>query len=364
VTTNSEALSSKLQQRIAATGPLTFHDWMAAALYDAEFGYYCVPSTQRWGRSGDYRTSPESSVLFGATFARYFVQLYEELGQPDRWTLLESGAGAGHFARSVLETFQQRFPTLVRTTRYVIDERSEDSRRLARERLHPFVVTFESLASLASLKVGIVFANELLDAFPVHRVVMHEGKLREFYVGLDSENKFAWSTGEPSTRRLLAYFEQAGVPLAEGQIAEVNLQLEGWLQLVAENLERGFLVLVDYGSDTADLFQSPNRRDGTLRTFQRHQLTTDLLAQPGGQDLTSTIDWSFVKSTAQKLGFQLREFERQDKFLLHAGILEELELRAFETPDEAARIQLRTEARSMILPGGMAESFQVLVLEK
>jgi SAM-dependent MidA family methyltransferase len=339
---------------------------MAAALYDPDHGYYFGPGRARWGREGDYRTSPERSILFAATFARYFASLHELLGAPAEWTIVEAGAGAGDFAAGILETLQNHFPKLSRATNYLIDERSEASRVLARERLQRFdaQVRFESLAELAPIDAGVIFANELLDAFPVHRLTVRDGKLCEFYVGVDSHEDFEWRLGELSTTRLAEYSATLGFELAEGQIAEVNLDAEAWLELAARRLKSGFLVLVDYGAEAAELYHSPARHQGSLRSFRNHQFTNNPLAQPGEQDLTTTIDWSFVRSVAERVGFRVANFERQDTFLLGAGILEELELRTDESTVAGENVKLRTEAREMILPSGMAASFQVLVLER
>jgi SAM-dependent MidA family methyltransferase len=126
-------LAARLRDRIRrAGGALSFHDWMQAALYDEREGYYCRADRTRWGGSGDYRTSAEQSVLFGAAFARYFAEIYEEFGAPDRFTIIEAGAGAGDFAQNVLRTLYDNFPHVFRKTLYVIDETSEDARVRAR----------------------------------------------------------------------------------------------------------------------------------------------------------------------------------------------------------------------------------------
>src|SRR5688572_24827646 len=136
---------------------------MQTALYDEHQGYYRRHDRRRWGREGDYRTSPERSALFAATFARYFATLYEELGSPSRWVICEAGAGEGSFARRVLETFQVRFPQVFQATNYVIDEVNSSA-----SRLEPFAeqVQFTSLKDVGPLAPGIIFSNELLDAFP------------------------------------------------------------------------------------------------------------------------------------------------------------------------------------------------------
>src|SRR5919206_5310783 len=121
-------LEARLLERIRRGGALTFRDWMASALYDEREGYYSRTGFERWGRAGDYRTSPERSPLFASTFARYFVKLHEELGSPNTFTLIECGGGAGHFARGVLDTLRRDAPQVYDSIRYVFDETSSDSR--------------------------------------------------------------------------------------------------------------------------------------------------------------------------------------------------------------------------------------------
>ena len=359
-------LIRKLQERIRASGAITFRDWMAVALYDSKRGYYCSPGIARWGRKGDYRTSPERSVLFAATFARYFAELYRKVASPDRWNVVEAGAGAGDFALGLLENLQKRSPEVSRITRYVIDEKSDDSRRVLRERLRSFdaQVEYAPIDSLTSIDPGIIFANELLDAFPVHRVTMSEGELREFYVVLDDKGEFTWQRGPLSCERLAQHLKRPELHLAESQVAEVNLEIEDWLGLVASKLSKGYLILVDYGAEASLLYNARSRSRGTLRSFYRHQFVENVLANPGQQDITTTIDWTWVKEVSQKLGFTVVQFEVQDQFLMGAGILDELELLSDEVENEAEKVKLRFHAREMILPAGMAESYQVLVLSK
>jgi SAM-dependent MidA family methyltransferase len=360
-------LAGALRERIRREGAITFRDWMAAALYDADGGYYCRQDLVRWGRAGDYRTSPERSPLFAATFARYFATLYEELRAPEVLTIIEAGAGAGHFALTLLEALQRTFPHVFAATRYIIDEASLDASRRARERLALFTERVE-MRRLSEIETafdnGIVFANELLDAFPVHRVRVRGGKLLELYVGLDRTGAFCLLEREPSTPRLAAYFERVGVRLQEGQLAEVNLEAQEWMQCAARAIERGYLITVDYGAEAVELYQTPHRRQGTLRAFHRHQFAEDLLARPGEQDLTTTVDWTFILKAGEALGLRRVSFERQDKFLLRAGLLDQLELMTAQINSEAEAITLRTSARELILPGGMSESFQVLVQRK
>jgi SAM-dependent MidA family methyltransferase len=360
------SLTDRLRERIRLEGPITFHEWMKVALYDSELGYYCRPGREKWGRAGDYRTSAERSVLFAATFARYFAKLYEQLGSPAAWSVVEVGAGAGHFAEGVLETLRKRFQQIFSATRYIIDEASLDSRSRSSQQLQRFgeQVQFKRLEELEPMDAGIIFSNELLDAFPVHRVTMQAGELREFFVGLNSGEDFEWVIAEPSTGRLVEHFGQLDCPLVEGQVAEANLGIEDWFRVAAAKLTSGYIVTVDYGAEASELYDPSSRCEGTLRAFHRHRIDADVLARPGEQDITSSIDWTFVKRNGARFGLESIVFERQDRFLLTAGLLEELEMRVHDAADESERLRLRTSAREMILPGGMATSFQVLVQKK
>ncbi|HEY0404169.1 MAG TPA: SAM-dependent methyltransferase [Pyrinomonadaceae bacterium] len=360
-------LGHSLRQRILRDGPLPFNDWMEAALYDAEDGYYSRRDLARWGRDGDYLTSPVRSSLFAATFARYFAGLYEELGAPARWTIIEAGAGAGHFAAGVLETLRRDYPKAFASARYMIDEASADSIERARARLARFGerVAFGRLREMAApAETAIIFANELLDAFPAHRVLMRDGRLRELCVGCDASGRFVWLECSPSTPRLDAYFRQLQITLAEGQTAEVNLAAEDWIARSAALFERGFLIAVDYGAEAEELFNSPDRRSGTLRAFRQHQFSDDVLARPGEQDLTATVNWTSIRNACAAASLQTTLFERQDKFLLQAGLLEQLERLTAGAQSEAEAVSLRAEARHMILPDSMSASFQVLVQKK
>ena len=360
---------------------MTFRDWMASALYDEREGYYSRPDLERWGRAGDYRTSPEHTPLFASTFARHFAKLHEQLGSPDSLALIEAGGGAGRFARGVLDTLRRDAPRLFDSIRYIFDETGPDSRSRARALLEPYSerVEFRSVRDLNAdaphptadaqsttprPAAFIVFSNELLDAMPAHRVVMRAGVLRELYVVEGAGGRFDWAEAEPSTPRLAEHFARLGLTLREGQYAEINLDAVEWLARVASLEGRGFVVTVDYGDDARGLFDAPHRRAGTLRAFSGHQMIDDLLANPGAQDLTTTVNWTQIIAAGEAAGLKTIALERLDSFLMKAGLLEQLERECALARDEAGRSALKLGAREMILPSGMAASFQVLVQKK
>ena len=357
------SLAERLRESIRREGAITFHDWMKAALYDPNGGYYQRADRTRWGREGDYRTSPERSELFAATFAHYFAGLHEEL---NGLTIVECGAGNGSFASGVLSTLRDQFPSIATGTRYIVYDLSEDALNQVRERLADFEtrVEFYSDWDQVSVSRGVYFANELLDAFPVHRVVKKDETISELFVDVDTNNNFVWTTGPLSTPRLTEFIRAQALNLANDQIVEINLQIDDWLTQVATKLEHGYLITVDYGADAVELYDASRRPEGTLRGFARHGFVDDLLVRPGDYDLTTSVNWTQVKTVSANLGFQVVEFTSQDKFLMKAGLLDQLEYRINRAETEAEKTALTIGAREMILPGGMAESFQVLVLKR
>ena len=362
----SSTLAEELAERIRREGKITFHDWMNAALYHPTLGYYNRSDLKRWGREGDYRTSPERSELFAATFARYFVNLYERMGRPAKFTIVEMGAGNGKFAAGVLGKLQKDFRSVFDILDYVVMEASQDATQRSAEELTGFHghVQFVDSSDIPVIQSGIVFSNELLDAFAVHRVKSIEGQLKELYVGLNASGQFVWVADELSSEEVRRYCEANLPTLLDGQVVEVNLTIEGWLQLLAERFVNGYLVSVDYGAEAKVLYNASVRREGTLRAFSRHEFVDDVLSAPGEYDITSTVNWTHVKAEGEKRGFAVDEFAPLDKFLMNVGVLDELERGLNTAVNEGARSSLTTAAREMILPGGMASSFQVLVQRK
>lgn len=361
-----DPLAERLRARISQQGPITFRQWMAAALYDQRDGYYCRADRTPQGHAGDYRTAPETSPLFAATFAFYFSKLFADLKWPPSLTIFESGAGSGEFAHGVLNSLRTNSPEVLAVTNYVIDEVSPPARRRAAARLAEFSdrVTFRRLVDIDTpATAGIVFSNEVLDAFPVHRVIKRDGNLRELCVALNQNSDFVWVQCDLE-KSVAEYCERAGINLSEGQIAEINLDAEQFVARAAGLLDRGYVVTVDYGAERNDLLGDPNRHQGTLRSFRRHQLIDDVLARPGEQDLTTTIDWTQIKETGDRFGLRTLRLERLDQFLLGQGLISLLMEMTTSTHDSAEALQLTTSSRELILPTGLAASFQVCVQER
>ena len=371
------SLEARLRERIQREGPISFYEWMKSALYDERDGYYCAARV-RQGRAGDYRTAPEMSSLFAATFAGYFAKLFAKLGSPEQFTIIEMGAGPGEFAKGVLTTLQCEYREVFDAASYIVEEFSASSRADCVARLTEFSdrVTVRSPTvregNLRELTLseagasdgitGVIFSNELIDAFPVNRVVMRDGGLRQLFVGFD-DSQFVWRETELD-EPVAAYCERIGLKLREGQIAEINLDADAFVAHAASLLERGYVITVDYGAERTALLNSVERQQGTLRAFRAHQFADDILAHPGQQDLTTTIDWTQMKEAGDRHRLRAVRFNRLDQFLSDSGLLHRIETIVQTTTDVAAAAQLTASAREMILPGGMASAFQVLIQEK
>ncbi len=353
-----------IKERIKRRGAISFCEWMDAALYKPSDGYYINENKIRQSREGDYRTAPELSPLFAQTFARYFASLFEDLGAPKEFTIIECGAGNGVFAFEVLKTLKNQYKKVFNSTRYFIDEISVPLRERIKRKLEPFneQVDFCHFESVENC-VGVIFSNELIDAFPVHRVVMRDGKLKELFVNLDSKDNF-YLTEKPLTEKLVEYLERNNVNLREGQIIEVNIRANAWLKKSSSVLKHGFVVTVDYGSEQQELYDYDLRPDGTLRAFQSHRFVDEFLSKIGEVDLTSTINWTAFKKVGEGNGLKTICHESLDKFLLRIGLLEQLEIASKNIETEAGKIKLRSNVKELILPFGLGASQQVLVQEK
>jgi SAM-dependent MidA family methyltransferase len=359
-------LAARLRARIRRDGPISFHDWMQAALYDERDGYYIRPDLIRQGRAGDYRTAPETSPLFAATFAQYFMKSYFDLGAPRQWTIVEAGGGTGEFAHGVLTSLQSNFPKIFEATRYLIDEVGPEARVRAGARLAQFGdrVEFRRLCEISEpFEHGIIFSNELIDAFPVQRVIGRGEVLRELCVSVNEAGEFAWVTSD-LTDKVAAYCADIGLHLSEGQVFEVNLAAEDFLSRAAAVLTEGLVITVDYGATRDELLNGPDRFAGTLRAFHRHQFVNNVLANPGTQDLTTTVDWTQMQRSGASHGLETLRLERLDLFLLGEGLFEALSDLSTQMAHPADLINLQTGAREMIRPDGLAASFQVLVQRK
>jgi SAM-dependent MidA family methyltransferase len=351
-----------LTDLIRERGPLTVAAFMDAALYHPEAGYY-ARAAQRSGRAGDFFTNVDVGPLFGTLLARQIAEMAHCLdGSPDApFDLVEAGAGNGRLSRDILSGLSDEAPDVLARTRLHLVEASPTARLSARDTLGSFVAHLTTASiDLPETFEGVLLANELLDAMPVHQVVMHEDGLREMYVD-HSDGRLVLCEGSPSTPRLARYFSDLGIDLEPGWRAEVSLAAIDWIRHAIGNMTRGFALLVDYGHPAAELY-SATHSTGTLTSYMRHTspgpepsaASPPWLTSPGEQDLTAHVDFTSVIRAGQAAGAVTLGFMDQT-YLLMALAADRLSM--FSVRD---RLALKT----LLMPGGLGSTMKVLMLGK
>ncbi len=337
----------------AAGGALPFADFMALALYAPGLGYYSA-GARKFGAGGDFTTAPEMSPLFGRCVARQCHEVLDVTGG----SILEFGAGTGALAATVLETLAA-LETL--PERYFILEVSADLRARQRERLAqlpaPLAARVAWLDRLPETPLsGVILANEVLDALPCERFVVRSAGAHRLGVGLDA----AGALREVELAEVLELpegLEAAALP--EGYRGELCTALRPWIASLAAILERGLVLACDYGQPRSALYH-PDRLDGTLLCHFRHRAHGDPLVNVGVQDLTAWVDFTAVAEAAVDAGLEVAGFATQAAFLLALGIERDV---AGETV-ETARYARASEARRLLMPTEMGESFKAIALTR
>jgi SAM-dependent MidA family methyltransferase len=319
---SNPVLVERIADEIRRSGPMSFARFMHRALYEHEHGYY-ESAVAGPGRTGDFLTAPESHPIFGWTIARGLEEVWERLGRPGRFVVREHGAGTGALAVGILEGLRRSGSELLPAIRYqAID--------IARPRLEAFTARLREAGFESHLEppdgrpaTGVVLANELLDALPMHLVEGSAEGLRERFVALDadpadSENPFTFVVGPPSTPALAERLASEGIELEPGQRAEICLELDAWVDRAAAPLERGLVLVIDYGAPADDLYAPA--RGSTLRAYHRHRVHGDPLVAIGRQDLTAHVDLTAVERAATRAGLSPLGRTRQAELLAGLGI--------------------------------------------
>lgn len=362
--TSPSAAEGEIRRRIAARGAISFAEFMELALYWPEGGYYTHHGATT-GPGGDFLTASDTSAAFGETLARQVAAVWEALGRPPGFELVEAGPGRGLLAADLLRGLAAAAPELHATLTMTLDEISPTLRALQRERLAPLLPGARLRWEEGGLPgrrerswTGVMVANELLDALPVHRVRRRGPALREVFVGAGESGELVEVEADPGPA-VLAFADRFGAAPAEGDEAEAGLAAERWVEAAARSLERGVLLFIDYGHEASELYSAARRR-GTLLAYHRHRVSEDLLARVGEQDLTAHVSWTAVDEAASRAGLDGPFRTTQDRFLLALGLGERF--RDLSEPVRAGdRGALREQLalKTLILPEGMGRRFQV-----
>jgi len=345
---HSEAVAAFIRERIEASGGwISFADFMELALYAPGLGYYSAGSV-KLGASGDFVTAPEISDLFSRCVARQCADVLAATGGD----ILELGAGTGRMASCVLRSLADLG---VLPDRYAILEVGADLADRQRARLQDLppdlrdrVIWLDRLPSTPMR--GVILANEVLDALPVQRFIVRNGVAHELGVVL-SAGDFRWQESSAGLADIPA------TDLPDGYVSEACPRINPWLSAIAGTLAQGAILLFDYGLPRSHYYH-PQRSDGTLRCFFKQRAHSNPFINIGVQDITAWVDFTRVADAALAAGLEVSGFVTQAAFLLGTGI----EAMTMEVDDVAARARLAGEARRLLMPGEMGESFKVMAL--
>jgi SAM-dependent MidA family methyltransferase len=353
------ALRRVIEDEIRARGPIPFSRYMELCLYHPELGYYSR-AEEKFGKTGDFYTSSDVHAVFGRLLCREFEEMWRALGAPHEIELVELGPGRGLFAHDVLAWAQKTFPEFHEVIRYTLVESSPGLRRRLEELFCESIATGRvrvqaELGSGRSFANAVVFANEFFDALPVE-VLAKQGRLM---IGLNEEKRFT-ETFAPARPELLEFLDRYGVHPGEHERVEVMPAYRGWMERIAASVERGFIVLIDYGYTRAELLAGRHR--GTVTSFRRHAVCDSPYEAPGEQDITAHVNFTALADIGRETGLAAQPPVTQSQFLLGIGERNQF-ADAFadcRLPQEQAKVAL--QLKHLVTPAGMGETFQVLVL--
>ena len=370
------SLRDQIESEIRERGPIPFSRYMEMCLYDPAEGYYSRNANQ-FGKAGDFYTSSDVHAVFGRLLTRQFEEMWESLDCPPQLEILELGPGRGLFARDVLDWSRKKFPEFFAALRYTLQESSPALQTKLRETLgehvgigkakilhvetRPAASSGPAIYRTSSRETPlIVFANEFFDALPVE-ILSAQGKL---HIALDRDHLTElWL---PPTNDELDFLDRYSVhPETTGndnERVEVPLAAQRWLAQTANAIQRGFLLVVDYGYERSE--QLAGRHRGTLMACRQHSASANAYQAPGEQDLTAHVNFTALTAAAEQSGMRAERLITQSQFLL--GIGEKTQFAdAFEdcrVPQERAKVAL--QLKHLVTPAGMGETFHVLVASR
>ncbi|HLE65798.1 MAG TPA: SAM-dependent methyltransferase [Burkholderiales bacterium] len=346
----SRTLLERIAAELSAHGNwISFARYMEMTLHEPGLGYYSGGSA-KLGGGGDFVTAPELSALFARTLAR---QVAELLGPGD--SLLEFGAGSGALAAALMDELD----ALGSGPRsYLILETSPQLRERQRARLG---TRARWIARLPERFRGVMLANEVADAMPVHALAWTRAGIAERGVCAD-EDELAWCERPAAGEVLAAAREiEVALPPSGRYESELGLIAPAWMRSLARSLDRGAAIVIDYGFTQREYYH-PQRSMGTLMCHYRHRAHGDPFYLPGLQDITAHVNFSALARAASESGLEVFGYASQAQFLVNCGITE---LLAKEDPADAARYApLAAAANQMLSPAEMGELFKVLVVGK
>jgi len=306
-------LSEIIIERIKKEGPLSFRDFMETALYYPELGYY-NSAQNKIGTDGDFYTTANLSSSFGAMIGRQIEEMWEIL-EKKPFKIIEYGAGTGLLCHDILDYLKGNIP-LYDSLTYCIIEKSTSMQQIEKKHLHKKVNWYSSIKEIPEI-AGCILSNELIDNLSVHQVVM-EDQLKEVFV--DYQNGFA-EILKPARKELIDYFTALNVQLPKGFRTEINLEAISWIKEISQYLQKGYVITIDYGTLSSELYSS-HRRNGTLLCFKKHHQNENPYQFIGEQDITTHTNFSALRHWGAEYGLEYCGLVDQANFLLALGIKE------------------------------------------
>ena len=358
----SSPLQSRLIERIRAGGPITFAAYMEACLYDPDFGYYSGAADRR---RADYYTSVDVSPVFGRLLARQLEEMWRIAGRPAPFAIVEAGAASGRLAKHILDFAEVRLREFYEAMHYAAVEISPSRRELLRAALarHTAAGRASSRDELPSdVPCGCIFSNELLDALPVHRVVMQAEGLWEIFVDSDGERLIEREL-PPSSPEISEFFERQNIALRTGQQAEAGLAACRWIEDAGRRLARGFVLTVDYGHEARELYDQ-RHMNGTMLAYSQHRTSEDFYRAAGQQDLTAHVNFTALDLWGQLVGLEPVGLASQTNFLLGLARANNFADLESEEWSELEKTWARLSFQNLVNPEGMGETFRVMIQQK
>jgi SAM-dependent MidA family methyltransferase len=360
---NNTTLCQLISQYIAGSPQqrVTFAEYMDMALYHPEQGYYSTKAVNL-GKKGDFFTSVHLGADFGELLGEQFFQMWEILGQPGTFTLVEMGAGQGHLASDILIYLQQHYPEFFALLEYVIVEKSPALKQEQQQRLQDFSPRWCNLEEISTNSItGCFFSNELVDALPVHQFIIEQGQLREIYV-TQNGGEFVEVLGEVSTNELVEYFDLVGIDInnyPQGYRSEINLAAGKWLSAVAERLQQGYVLTIDYGY-SAGRYYNPRRNLGNLQCYFQHQRHDNPYINIGLQDITTHVDFTALETWGEHFGLNKLGFTQQALFLMSLGLGSRIAELSYQEQPLSQLLRRRDSLHQLLDPMGLG-GFGVLI---
>ncbi|MFM6037720.1 MAG: class I SAM-dependent methyltransferase [Sphaerospermopsis kisseleviana] len=377
---------------------ITFAEYMDMVLYHPDQGYYSSNAVNIGFQGGDFFTSSSLCDDFGELLAVQFYQMWENLDRPKSFYLVEMGAGIGVLASQILNYLKINYSDFFDVIEYIIIEKSPSLRQEQQQKLQEFSVRWLNLEEITPNSIiGCFFSNELIDAFPVHQFTIAEGKLQEIYVttsqdltpqppslqekgdnnnfphlvgeelGKKSNIEFIEVVGEASTPQLAEYLQLVGIDISqnayeEGYRSEINLAALDWLSIVADCLQRGYVLTIDYGYPASRYFH-PRRSQGTLQCYYQHRHHNNPYINIGKQDITAHVDFTALEKWGKRCGLNQVGWTQQGLFLMALGLGERIAALSYQQQSISQLLKRREALHQLISPEGLG-NFGVLVQSK